>query len=80
MAIIEANIAQQLENVCAMQGRSELPTLEKINAEVAAEQEGLVSGCSWPYWAPSLELSRPAASPHLAASRAVYGNMTAGEP
>jgi tetratricopeptide (TPR) repeat protein len=37
MAIIEADMAQQLKNVRAMQRRGEIPTLEELNAEVAAE-------------------------------------------
>ena len=37
MAIIEGDMAQQLENVRAMQRRGELPTLEELKAEVAAE-------------------------------------------
>ena len=39
-ATIEADMAQQLENVRAMQQRGEVPTLEEVRALVAAGQEG----------------------------------------
>ena len=40
IATIEADLAQQLENVRAMQQRGEVPTLEDVRALIAARQEG----------------------------------------
>ena len=40
VAAIEADMAQQLENVRAMQQRGEVPTLEEVRALIAAKQEG----------------------------------------
>ncbi len=40
VATIEADMAQQLENVRAMQRRGEVPTLEEIQALIASNQKG----------------------------------------
>jgi TolB-like protein len=39
VATIEADMAQQLENVREMQRRGEIPTLEEVNALIASKQE-----------------------------------------
>ena len=38
-ATIEADMAQQLENVRAIQRRGEVPTLEEVKAMIASKQE-----------------------------------------
>ena len=38
-ATIEAAMAQQLENVRAMERNGEIPTLEEVNALIASAQE-----------------------------------------
>jgi tetratricopeptide (TPR) repeat protein len=40
VATIEADMAQQLENVREMQRRGEVPTLEEVNALIASNREG----------------------------------------
>ena len=39
IAVIEADMAQQLENVRAMQRRGEIPTLEQVKEMIASKRE-----------------------------------------